>query len=423
MTLGKDSLEKAALWAYIISVAFAPLGPVVHYIGWPLCIVFLLINYFKNGVSWKVTIPKDAKSSFYAVAALVLWTAVVGVFSIGSFSSYGRNLSVFLEVFIGIYLAMRTLNTEAARDKFIKILFYASVFIMAGNLLRYFGFIDFPNKTMENGNVLGSYSIGMLAFFAGFAYGEKKYGLVRFLPLVLAALLLVLSFSSGAWLAVFFGGVFLFIQAIRKKVISWKVLTNITLILAMGIACAEMISGGAISRRAEGEMGQMGQVVEIIQRGELTRMESYRLTSGRDMIWAKCLSFIEERPVTGWGGMRFRDRCEEKSAVDDAGYIAKYEVIYHPHNTYLYVSYIAGIPGLLLFLYFNLQMFIRAIRLSNWQIKDNMPWGIVLSFVLISVWAYGLTGDILVGRRDNSVLYWALFGILMILPSTFRKGK
>ena len=58
----------------------------------------------------------------------------------------------------------------------------------------------------------------------------------------------------------------------------------------------------------------------------------------------------------------------------------------------------------------------KAFRLVQSEGGCAFPWGLSISVLLLTMLVYALSGDVLVGRRDISVMFWCFWGILLIVP-------
>lgn len=403
-----DAIENILVNVYAASVCLSPLGPIVHYVLWPLCLVLMTVGRVKYHVPFRVkNLDRTGKIVLGCWLALCLWSAVAGLLTFHDVDSYGRNVTIFVEVFLGMYFAARLLARETIRQKMMRFFVWASVFILFGNLLRELGFIDyFPNRSLENGNNLGLLGVLLLPPLVCYAFWCAKGLVQRVLIVVPVCLVVFLSFSSGAWMAAAIGGCFLFYWIFKFKKIGISFLVSGAVVLVLACGAINVRSGGALWRKIATEYQQ------------ITSMQDMgTFTTYRNEIWSASAYLIRKRPFTGWGGEKFLRLYHElfRTKADELG--LKYQANgMHPHSTFLNVAYLAGIPGLALFLAAYAVSLKKAFRLARMENGSLFPWGIVLFVLLLVVLVYALTADVLMGRRDTSVMFWCFWGILLALP-------
>ena len=205
-----DAIENVLVNLYLASVCLSPLGPVVHYVLWALCLILMTVGRIKYHVPFRLkNLDRTGKIVLGCWLALSLWGVAAGLLTFHDVDSYGRNVTMFVEVFLGMYFAARFLARETSHQKMLRFFVWASVFILFGNLLRELGLLGyFPNRSLENGNNLGLLGVLLLPPLVCYAFWCAK-GLVQRLFIVVPVCLVVfLSFSSGAWMAAAFSGCF-----------------------------------------------------------------------------------------------------------------------------------------------------------------------------------------------------------------------
>ena len=106
---------------FIFSVALSPLGPVFHYTLWGVCLILIFYKIIKEKSFSQSKLSGWGKGAYLCFCACCLWTAVAGLPTLGSFHDYGRNISMILEIVIGISLTIYTLRSEEDRQCFIRV--------------------------------------------------------------------------------------------------------------------------------------------------------------------------------------------------------------------------------------------------------------------------------------------------------------
>ncbi len=405
----KENVEMAIQYAYFLSVALAPLGPVAHYSPLVLSALLLVYNVLRNGASFRLErLSGTGRKILLLFFALAVWTAAVALLTFTDLRSWGKNITVPIELFIGAYFAARTMNSDAARAKFIKIFVAASFIILLGNLLRLLGILPFfPNRALANGNSLGA--LGLLLFppMACFVcWVPKDTAWKRILFLLPLMEVILFSFSSGVWLSVLLGGIVFLHYAFRFGKISWKYIILAAIIFVASAFCIDAASQGRFAQRLAVELRQLMAFNDL-----------GRLTTRRNLIWKASLYMIRQRPMTGSGGEAFEKQYARvrRKAGKKLG-LNRLKLIDHPHSTYLYLAYIGGVPALILFLAAIFLCFKKVLRLAREEKDAFFPWAVMSVIFLIEILTYGTNGDVFQGRRDISAVVWCFLGIMIILP-------
>ena len=220
------TIETALQYCFFLSIALSPLGPVCHYSLWVICLLLLLWNFFicKKPLALE-GVPREGVVIFAMLSGMALWTAVAGLFSFDRLAYYGRNVTPLFEIVFGAYMAMRTLREERLRRRFITLFVIVSTQILLGNLLRLTGVLySFPNRSLKNGNSLGSLGLLLFPSTIAYAFWSEKHFWNKVLLLIPVSGVILLSFSSGAWLSAFLGGLVFLYYAVRYKKLSFRFL-------------------------------------------------------------------------------------------------------------------------------------------------------------------------------------------------------
>ncbi len=407
--LCKEAVETAIQYAYFLSVALAPLGPAAHYSPLVLSVLFLAYNVLINGASLRLEeLPRTGQKILLLCFALALWTSCASLLTFTDLHNWGKNVTVPLELFIGAYFAARTMNSDAAREKFIKIFAVASFLILLGNLLRLLRVLPFfPNRSLINGNSLGGLGLLLFPSMTCFAFWVlKDSGWQKILFLLPLAGTIVFSFSSGAWLSAFLGGIAFLYYALKFQKINLKfILISAIIFIAAGL-CINVATQGRFTKLFIGEIRQVTAFDNL-----------NRLTTRRNQVWKASLRMIRERPLTGWGGDIFENQYARllRTSAKELGLDPK-RLMGHPHSTYLYLAYIGGIPALILFLAAIFLCFKKMLRLAQTEKDAFFPWAIMSVIFLIEILTYGTNGDVFQGRRDIAAVVWCFLGVMVILP-------
>ena len=191
-----------------------------------------------------------------------------------------------------------------------------------------------------------------------------------FIPMVLAATLIVLENSTTAILALFFSFCFIFVflmrskRAIFKPIIGIKIVFFISFIISVVLIVFEQYK-------------YLELVIAYFEKEE---------TFGRIGIWEQALEYVRVNPVWGYG----------LESLKDIGEKFNFEFS-QLHNKYVDVLYCGGIVGLTLFLYSLYKAFSA--------IKNYSKTQVLLSFI-ISSYAISFITE---GTRLNLAFYYMLF--------------
>ncbi len=414
--LSNENIEKAIQYCYLFSVSLSPLGPACHYSLWGVCFILLVYNCFVNNASLKLTgVSKQGWLIFSLLALLALWTVVAGLFSFEKISYYGHNVTRMIEIVFGAYLAMRTLREEDARRKFITLFIVISDLILIGNLLRLLKFIPFfPNRVLANGNSLGGLGLLLFPSMVGYAFWSVGNSVwKKVLLLVPVCAVIVLSFSSGAWISAFLGGLVLLYYAVRCRKLTFRFFALALCLFLLCMTSFDLATQGKYRRLFLNEFKQLQSVDDL-----------NKFTTLRNQVWSATWYMIKERPILGCAGELFenKNRWLMKHKAKELGLTVKRDID-HPHSTYMYLLYIGGFPALIIFVGTMSLCVRRMCRLARHENNSFYPWAVVSLSLLVEILTYGTNGDILQGRRDISVLVWCFFGVMAMLPTPLHRRK
>ena len=415
ISVGKNNIVgNIAFYSYVFSVVLSPLGPVLHYSLWTICLLSLLYDCIVNKKSLLICeLGHDGKWIFCFFTLLIFWSAIAGLFTYQEINAYGKNVTMPLELWFGTYFAMKTLGSGIARERFIKIFLWGSFVILLGNFLRVIGLLNnFPNGSLDNGNALGALGLYLFAPCISFVFWAPTGSSLKKISILIPVIgVIFFSFSSGVWLSAFLCGLVFLWYAVKFK----KLCARICLITTISLLVAYL----AANRYTNGEV-QNCFLIEIQQITSVGNVE--QLTTQRNEIWNACFYLTKQRPITGWGGQLFYDVYVQlfNTKAHEIG-LKKMQDATHPHSTYFYLAYISGIPGMVFFLLAMGLGIKKTLALVKLERDASFPWALSILLLLIAVLTYGTNGDVFQGRRDISVMVWCFLGILIILPE--KKNK
>jgi O-antigen ligase len=113
---------------------------------------------------------------------------------------------------------------------------------------------------------------------------------------------------------------------------------------------------------------------------------------------------IKEKPLLGYGNRGFRKYCSQfidKEIISNY----KWKCTTHPHHTYFEILVIVGLSGLFVFLFFNLNIFIKALKSKNQTVI------LVYSIIFTILNPFRPSGSFFTSW--NGSIFWVIFGILL----------
>lgn len=401
--------EKIGLYCYIFSVALSPLGPVFHYSLWGLCLIFLAHRFAANrrSITEGIKLSRASSRIVLQCAFLSLWVILSALLSYNGLANYGTNVTVPLEMMLGLLFAVKFLAHEDARRLFIKIFVPVSVLILLGNFLRTAGIVAyFPNHSLKNGNSLGALALVLFPPILGFAFWSMSgRRLMRSVLVAVVTAVLFFSFSSGVWLSASLGGAVFLSYAVHFHKISFKEFCAYGACFLIAIALMVSFSG-SLKHQLLNELNQVSAVGD-----------ADKFTTLRNHIWKVALYALKERPLCGYGGDSFFNVHENivRTKSEKLGLTLKISAS-HPHSTYFYLCYIGGVPALLLWLAAIGLCMKKMLQYARAEKDVFFPWGVTAVMLLVEILTYGTNGDIFQGRRDIAVMVWCFIGIMVVLP-------
>ncbi len=414
MKSSEVSYESAARWIYLVSIIFTIFAPAVHYIGYILVLGLLAYGRIRHRAPFVSFENKTCRGISAVMTVFFLWSAFINVFFMTDFEVWGKGASVYLELLVGYFFAVRLFGSEEPRKMFIKFFVPLTTFIFCLIIIKAYVPLPFPlpKRLTMNGNTLGLYPVLAVPyiFFYAMWIWEKRYFL-KYFSCIVSMVTLFISFASGAWLTVFCMLPFILYYAVRAGKIK---LVNIAAGVCAGLlvlAAFNYISHGAIQKRFVVELRQISSV-----------QDANSLTNHRSAIWRVVSGLIADRPIVGYGRKNLEEVYGE--ALKENAEYAKIDFVArsHAHNMYLELAVSSGIPSLLLFLA-ALFMMIRKCWRGRFNVENGVPWHLIFLIMLGGQLVYGITGDVFEARRDLAVIFWASMGIIAALPGAAEKEQ
>jgi O-antigen ligase len=211
----------------------------------------------------------------------------------------------------------------------------------------------------------------------------------RYLPLALAALVLVAAYTAESrtvWLALaaqLLAGAFLLAlranNGSRRRVLAGGIFA-----IAVATASVAMTAHVQLKREAGGARAVM---------------QDPRLA-----LWVEVAGSIGERPWLGYGFGRGMLRTSLREELKEAQ-------LWHAHNLFLDAALQVGLPGVLLLLALLAATVREGWRMTREPSPASVACGVALITVVVGMLARNMTDTLLV--RQNALLYWGVMGVLL----------
>ncbi|MDD4878945.1 MAG: O-antigen ligase family protein [Candidatus Omnitrophica bacterium] len=212
---------------------------------------------------------------------------------------------------------------------------------------------------------------------------KKKCGLLV-ISLVLAACL-VLTFSRGAWLGFLAGFLFLLIFT------GWRRLVAVLIILVLLASLTALIAPPPIKAQID----------------YFSKLGSDASSVDRLIIWKTGWRMFLDKPVFGHGLNTFMSVFEKYRPPD-------YSEIVYAHNCFLQIAAETGIIGLLVFLWFCVSVFIRAISRFFITSDKFVKAAVIGAAACIMATLANSFVDTNLYSLPLAVLFWSLCGLAIV---------
>jgi len=403
--------ETFAFWVYVLGVAMTALGPITHYIGWTFALISLVYGRIRYNAPLSIKLQPEGRKIICFLVLFLLWSMFAHIPYVDSFYIWGKGASIPFEFLTGLYLAMRLINTSNKRKIF-------GLAVVAVNLVFCFDVMFRPdfqilgwNGSLDNGNAVALYSLLTMPFFFCYAFWYfEKYNFIKYFICGTSLLLIFFSFSSGAWTAAFFQIIIFIYYSLMSKKVSIKTLGVFLILFGVLITLF-------LCFYSKGYIGSFKR--EINQITSINNSEV--LTTNRIYTWKAGIILASDHLISGngWGTFEENFRNNFKYLKEKIQFRGT-ERFVQPHNMYISILYAGGIPALLLFLI----AFVLSTKKSWSELRHDVissgdiPWHLVCFILMVSMAIYGTNGDVFEARRDISVIFWACWGLLIVMPES-----
>lgn len=417
------------------------LTPLVFY-GWATTFSvtkesFAQIGFLVLILIWVVGLSRDLsekRESFLLTPPFSIPIIIFGLILIFSLIWSSSLYPSFLSLGVwGVFFSVYFLTLWAVRDKkWVELLLIAVVgagFIAAGySILQFYG-VELPIwrkvmgrmrlfSTFGNPNYLADYlaaslHLGVLLFLI-----QKR---IRFFWLLVVATLytsLILTYTRGAWVAIFLSGIFVFILLFiygKKFLLSQKLPIVLVMLVLLSITLIFSFPNPLNLKKRS-----------VFERGtSIVHLKSS--ASQRILIWMAAVEMIKERPFLGWGVGNFGVHYPEAqgkilSRIENRDYIPQANRSTRAHNDYLQIWAETGLFGIVLFFWIIVSFYREIFSFLKRKGVKNLS-----SSSLFLVFFAGASTSFLIHATvsfpfhivQNGMVFW----LILALTGKIIKGK
>ncbi len=296
--------------------------------------------------------------------------------------------------------------------------FWSSVLVAAFGLAQFLGLeldgwrpLGFEAtrafSTYGNPDFLGGFLIFAVSVALGLALLEQRsaYRMMYWLGFALNGVVLIVTFTRGAWIGGFIALVILAVAAWRQRAamkrVDW-VPAGASIIVAIAIIWRSMSSSSEVLNFGR----RIASIFEFSGGSGQTRTQ----------IWQAALTSIKHRPVQGWGADTFRLAFTKYKSAEYVQIKGGSSGADNAHNYILHLASGTGIPGALLFCGVFAWAGVRSFR------TIFMRSGHTVDLVLAAFWAAaaGYLVHMLFGISVTGVTFLLWIALAVVLVPTSR---
>jgi len=407
-----ESLAKTPSWpmsliafGFYFSLFFDPWGPIPRYLGWLFCIIGIVGLFILRSPELRRPVLDPAVKIIIYI--MIIWSVFTTLLNFYGWYHFGKGVSNPLEAVFGIWLTAFVVSKEGT-GRFQKVWWASSVLIFAACILQAVNVLKF--NVFSHHNTLGLYAVVTLPMSLNFAvrrYDSRLLHVISSLTVVLNLIALFLSFSSGPWLV---GGIeillFLIIARPGKYGLFKGLLIPLFITAILGFSFALI----------------QPTYLDLFKR-EISQLISFsgdfsKFTTNRTRIWEKTAQLISQKPITGWGWIRYKTLflMSNFEAIPGVG------IPVEPHNMYIQLLTYGGFPLLIVVVGLMLRgAWLVWMKFKSCKGENKYLYAAVLATIL-AILVYSMGGSIFAARQKIGFLFWALYGIAAALPER-GKGK
>ncbi len=392
-------------------------------------ILLLVLIYIasKKGFIEKLSFDQEYKSVLIFLLLLITstilssyrWTAIYG-------RPYRWEGMLAYLTYIGVFFSFALLIKRYQELKIITYSLMASAAIISiYGFIQLFGLDFIPRdltrmnwqgrmfSTLGNPNFAGSY-ISMILPIALvlFLYAKNKRG--YFITGLLSSLyyaFLIGTSTRGAWLT--FAVMVILIawfsrKRLKKSIKPVLFLFLIFILITIGI---DFYQGGYITRRIVSVFSDMEKIVVSSNQDGFKEID--KVGSNRMFIYRKSIPLLFKNPFFGSGLDTFDKVFPQKTYAEFTG---TNTIVDKAHNEYLQVGVTAGIPALLVYLWFIVAVLREGY--SNLKKNNKFQQGLFLAML-----AYLIQANFNISVVAVAPVFWSIIGLNVVINRILRKDN
>ena len=297
-------------------------------------------------------------------------------------------------------------------DKYLEWLILSASIISFYGILQYFNLDFIPRdffradwsrmafSTLGNPNYLGTYIVLMLPLSL-YAYC-KSSKFVYFVSSGLLYLGLLMTMTRGAWLGGLAGYFFIIIISCKQKMFFKKLLLLTFIMLAITLIFNLFESGYLINRFStisEDFVSVVSKAPNYQQGGSM-----------RIILWQHTLELIKNRPWLGYGPDTLSQAVNMLYSSDTMNILNNKMYFDKAHNEYLQIAFASGIPALVIYLVFLLDIIMIGFK----QMEKNP----MIPFVMASIIGYIVQAFFSNSIVSVAYIFWIFLGALLHLSTS-----
>jgi putative inorganic carbon (HCO3(-)) transporter len=355
----------------------------------------------------------------WLVLAFLVWAGFTTLTSIhpptalfGTYHRYEGFLS-FVNYAVIYFLILQFADSPARVRTLAKSLFWSSVIVTGYGVLQYAGLdpihwgpLPFEThrafSTYGNPDLLGGFLMFSVPVAMGLALAEQNlvWRLIYWAGLALNVVVLIVTFTRGAWIGGVIGLLILAVIAwrhhVKLRIVDWLP-ASVTAAIAVAIVWRSLSNGGQVMNFGR----RLASILQFSGGSGKTRTE----------IWQAALTAIEKRPIQGWGADTFKLVFEKFKPMDYVRDAGSASVADNAHNYPLELAAGIGIVGMLMmygiFIWAAVRSFGTVFKRTNdpHHILLGAFWAAAAGYLVQLMFAVSVTG--------NTFLLWAAIGIVL----------
>lgn len=374
--------------------------------------VLFLIALFKNRQKVNEIFQSDRINISLFFYAIILSISLIFALDL-KLAIQGRpfrvdGLSTMIVYFL-LFIAAR--SSKLTTRKLTRALLITATILSIYGIFQYFRIDPFPRDfirgqwnrsfaTFGNPNFLGTYLVLMIPFALHLYIKEqKKLGVIVYAILLFC---LLCTRTRGAWI----GGIiallsYIVFTNIYDKRFKSTIDKNVVILLVTIVILFSFnqISGGGFIQRFT---SISIEATEVLTDGD----NAEKGGGSRIFIWKKVIEMIGEKPYFGYGIENLAEPFVEKyesEMIEKYGYVL---FVDKAHNEYLHIAVTSGIPSLIIYLVFILQVIKKGIKRLHvhpkyWPIMAALFGYLSQAFFNISVVSVAYIFWIFLGLASN----------------------